>query len=794
MAFTNRQLKYIHHFFTPILPLVYDDSLSYAEQVAKFAKTLNNTISQVNDISNVITTLASETAQTLFINVTNPGDGFKPMIGDGNTDNTEAFSALAQLDDAVLFFPAGIYATKPVECSADIVGAGVYSSQILGLNDNTTKPVLKMLKNSSIANIHINGNKGGQSASKACLELTTYNVATGVRCYNGDEGFEITGTAVFAMMKSVHCNNCGSVTGDHVVALIDENENGAPIENHGAHNLVASNYGIYATVQNVDIEASDSVDVSAQSVKVESPVSVTGNVTTTGKVTANGGAEFGGEDIVLGSVNPVTYRNPIATGGFFDTVPVKGSGGEYSVLVANENTENLTTTFISGDEGEDITTKLNNALATGNVILDPAHNYTVSDGINVPDEHCLDGQGCVIKYVGAGGGFVLNVGQSYTYSGVHTSCQIRNIKIDCDRKSNGVYVRNKTCYLAGVLVRSPIEVGFRIFDEAHNSQPCDATIDGCFVESATPYEYGFQIYGTDYNLSKLRTMRSRIGIYCYGDSGFMTDCHPFGYESRGDNWENTYGFYLASNTYHLVNCYSDNFRYGIHVKASARVGICNFVYYCYEYNTPNSTLQRYLFHTDGNDAIVVTGIGIKYPRDKGVLAFNHNIPYQGVKLAPKTNLITMQAPEASAGIQLNNGFLMCMNYDTSYYLKPATTGKGPFLVAAFLNASEAPESWGSIDIHCRTFNVTGVSVRGTTSGVTLSFPGVLTSAGTNQTATLTLYKDSKNNGYLYLTSTQDIAEMSVETHGNSELFIPRVVTSITTPSLTQVTSTTIQQK
>lgn len=76
------------HCCTPVLPTVYDESLSYQEMLCKFGKNLTDLFNAVNNIKK-----ANESVG-VYIDVKNPPDGLDPCVADGVTDDTHNFQQI----------------------------------------------------------------------------------------------------------------------------------------------------------------------------------------------------------------------------------------------------------------------------------------------------------------------------------------------------------------------------------------------------------------------------------------------------------------------------------------------------------------------------------------------------------------------------------------------------------------------------------------------------------------------------------------------------------------------------
>ena len=367
MGYSFSPIKSVRSWFTGVLPLVYDEALSYYEQIAKFTDKLNEVISTTNELGESLASIVGG-GKDYYINVTNPGGSFKALVGDGNTDNTEAFQALANIENAVLFFPAGVYATKSVACKCDIVGAGALDTQILCLNDNSTKAGIIMAGNSNIYHIGINGNKGGQSEQKACLSLNDGGMAFGVRCYNGIIGSTIDGDNCEFMGQVERCTTTVKLTGNRNLVILTEDTNG--VVNLGHNSNIITNYRFqilpdtFSVITNtVNIGSNKSVTVKGDTVGITATngATVKGDtvdITATERASVNSetlditcnakvavvapNVSLDGENISISSPSHLKYETPEKYNDYFDSIKFKAPDNSlYDVLVASDKTEQI---------------------------------------------------------------------------------------------------------------------------------------------------------------------------------------------------------------------------------------------------------------------------------------------------------------------------------------------------------------------------------------------------------------------------------------------------------------------
>lgn len=134
-------------------------------------------------------------------------------------------------------------------------------------------------------------------------------------------------------------------------------------------------------------------------------INVTGDQTTTaGNITDNsdGKRVFNSQDIILNSTNPITYRTPSKYSRFFNIIPFKDiNETTYNVLVATENTEQLTSAYNTvdidnpDDHPKDITNILSSVADNTIVSIYPG-NYTVKQTLIINSNNLtIQGRGNV---------------------------------------------------------------------------------------------------------------------------------------------------------------------------------------------------------------------------------------------------------------------------------------------------------------------------------------------------------------------------------------------------------------
>lgn len=166
------------------LPTVFNDALSYNEQVCKLTEALNQQGEIIKGLPEYIEQIVKELleqagledivkqvlADYFFINVKNPPTPLAPAIGDGVEDDTVAIQAMINYvagKATYLFFPAGTYSVQGLTMvdGVSLIGLDRFRT-ILMLRAASNKDLLTGdLGNCTIANIMLNANMPGQTAN-----------------------------------------------------------------------------------------------------------------------------------------------------------------------------------------------------------------------------------------------------------------------------------------------------------------------------------------------------------------------------------------------------------------------------------------------------------------------------------------------------------------------------------------------------------------------------------------------------------------------------------------------------
>jgi hypothetical protein len=244
-----------------VLPTVYDESLSYGEQLNKFCKALNELIENNNNlpdyvaemIQNYITSGAiDEVVRNILanyiLNVKYPPKGIAPAVGDGSADDTDAIQGCIDYafnkGGGCVYLPYGKYLSRSLtlRSGVSLVGFDRYSTRIVQRGGDT-KPLVSggNVQNVQINNLTLDGNNEVQTdeldvvnvLGKDCL-FTNLIIKSGYQClvYNGlggslqvdnvDFGGAVRKVAVImgkdiVQFNNVKFNNLSKVQGECVL-------------------------------------------------------------------------------------------------------------------------------------------------------------------------------------------------------------------------------------------------------------------------------------------------------------------------------------------------------------------------------------------------------------------------------------------------------------------------------------------------------------------------------------------------------------------------------------------------
>ena len=389
-------------FCQKVLPLVYDESLSYMEIVCKLSSKLNEVIENNNNLPQYVKELIKKTVNSddfiqivgsvlmdTIINVKFPPEGITPAKGDGITDDTSSIQACLDYANsqgsAVVFFPSGKYLTGmlSINMGTSILGADRYNTSLV-LKGGGNMPLLQGAINQSVRNISLDGNRLNQIK----------------------ENYLIDGTIDMALFDNVIlCGSAHCITAD-------------TCNNSEFCNILCKDIG-----DGVFITAAGDNNL-LSNINTEYAINLTGN---------NNNWQSA-QQTKIGSKTPIVYQTPKELDKNFRYITMQDDDKEYKVLVKNgyiPTTEyiNVKDFGATGDGVADDFLAIQNAInyALENKIYNvfvPIGNYVLSEGLTL-----FDG----INFRGAARGdhnyYLRNATWFIANNGLLADKDVRNVKI-----------------------------------------------------------------------------------------------------------------------------------------------------------------------------------------------------------------------------------------------------------------------------------------------------------------------------------------------------------------------------
>lgn len=214
------EIKPLCYWVQHILPLVYDDSLSYMEVLGRVTIRLNELIENNNEMPDYIRELIkeyidsgeiekvlSEVLANYMLNVKFPPEGLTPASGDGTKDDTEAIQgcidyAFSQ-GGMCVYFPSGKYLTQSLTLKNNVALSGFdRSTTVIVLKGGAISPLISgSCKNNTLSRLSFDGNMdiqvnnidtvvltGSEYIVENCYFTDGYTLLT----FNLDGGLELT--------------------------------------------------------------------------------------------------------------------------------------------------------------------------------------------------------------------------------------------------------------------------------------------------------------------------------------------------------------------------------------------------------------------------------------------------------------------------------------------------------------------------------------------------------------------------------------------------------------------------
>lgn len=341
-------------FCQKVLPLVYDESLSYMEMVCKLSSKLNEVIENNNNLPQYVKDLIKETVHSddftqivgsvlmdTIINVKFPPEGITPAKGDGVTDDTSSIQACLDYannqEGAVVFFPSGKYLTGTLSINEEtsILGADRYNTSVV-LKGGGNTPLLQGAINQSIRNICLDGNRLNQVKENYLID-GTIGMALFDNVILCDSAHCITAEACY---NTEFCNVMCKDIGDGVF-----------ITAAGNNNLLTN-------------------------INTEYAINLTGDNNNWQSV----------NQTKIDSVQPLYYQTPQKLNNYFDFITMQNGEKIYNVLVEGENVSaisgmsciNVKTPFVTS-----ITPAKGDGVTDDTLSIQSCIDYAYNNNINV---------------------------------------------------------------------------------------------------------------------------------------------------------------------------------------------------------------------------------------------------------------------------------------------------------------------------------------------------------------------------------------------------------------------------
>ena len=398
------------------LPTVFNDALSYEEQVCKLTHAINEMATTINGLPDYIIELVKELldqmnleeivkqvlADYFFINVKNPPAPMVAAKGDGVTDDTVAIQAMINYVNGksnYLFFPAGTYSVQGLTMvpGVSLIGMDRYKTIIM-LRAASNKDLLSGdLGNCTVSNITLNANMPGQTANCSIYSGSAtdmlisdvifkngYNMLSidndGIVqmdnvVFDGTQGNGLAISGVRASVNNINFVNNSKLNAGALISITGNNnsitqilnteyaENGVVI---AGDNNVVEGWMSGTTTALYDAGTGNAINLYTGQDRVVKSINWVETETGNKTITVDGTTEITSEDITINVVNPIGYKKPTTYNPFFDSIPMKNNATQYQVLVANDNTDFLgkTTMFKTLQELKTASTIIENQLVS----------------------------------------------------------------------------------------------------------------------------------------------------------------------------------------------------------------------------------------------------------------------------------------------------------------------------------------------------------------------------------------------------------------------------------------------
>lgn len=212
-----------------ILPLVYDDSLSYYEVLAKIVEKINILINNNNNIPAYVKQVFNEFVKSgeleklvkqilnrkdIVVNVKYPPESVIPAVGDGATNDTAAFNsciAYAVANGLAVYIPNGVYMLDAITINGNVQIFGTPKTDLyLNVKPNVGAMFTIEGGNVGFFNLTAYGQHAKQPNDATFIYVNAQNTNVNVRNVTVNQfnrGLELIGTKSFKAESCIFVNN-----------------------------------------------------------------------------------------------------------------------------------------------------------------------------------------------------------------------------------------------------------------------------------------------------------------------------------------------------------------------------------------------------------------------------------------------------------------------------------------------------------------------------------------------------------------------------------------------------------
>ena len=432
-----------------VLPLVYDDSISYYEVLCKISEYLNQVIDNVNALPDIIDEAVKEYIESGEIqkvlnemlqnfnpiNVKNPPAELTPAKGDGETDDTAALQAMIEYGaeyNLPMIFPAGVYRVTSLNVPETAYFWGVGNPTIFKA-PNSENALITVTGDFTAFNMDFNGNIAGNIVPANIITGTAENISLSQCNFTGcvscvDAFISVIMQIVNCKFSNytdyaVHAEGTGrlfvdgmeveSVANSGAIRFIRIDTNNSIVENLTSLvsvpvgvEITGNNNNVAATIPNCENPISDSGENNnfniAGKVAKLSTENYTENVSEESVENVGTKKQINATDLVLNPENALTYPKHVqAANDYFNFVPFKNADAHYKVMVFNENAPWVDVTMLGakGDGITDNTAIIKSAIENGLCLYFPTGIYKVTEKLTFTNSMSIKGDGVQNSFI-----------------------------------------------------------------------------------------------------------------------------------------------------------------------------------------------------------------------------------------------------------------------------------------------------------------------------------------------------------------------------------------------------------